>query len=99
MFYQIFLSPQVERWTIITYTQCIRVALLIAERLKTWDLTKLGNIRKVSRPQRMIAQRQCPRANENFFNTGKKFPKIAIKTLPQCAALHENQSWSQISCD
>ena len=37
----------------------IRVASRVAERrLKTWDPRKLGNIRKVSKPDRMMAQ--CP---------------------------------------
>ena len=46
MFYQIFLSPQVKRWAIITYKQ-------VSTQLK--DLGKLGNIRKVSKIHRMIA--------------------------------------------
>ena len=33
----------------------IRVASRVAERLKTYDLRKLGNIRKNSKPHRMIA--------------------------------------------
>ena len=47
MFYQIFLSPQVKRCTIITYKHGIYELLRI-----------LGNIRKVSKPHRMTAQ--CP---------------------------------------
>ena len=50
MFYQIFLSRQVKRWSIITWY--IRVASGIAERPKTY---KLGNIRKVFKPRRMIS--------------------------------------------
>ena len=50
MFYQIFLSPQVKRCTIITYKH----GIYMAERLKTSDLRKLGNIRKVSKLHRMI---------------------------------------------
>ena len=58
MFYQIFLSPQVKRWVIITYKHgiYIRVASQVAERLKILeDLKKLGNIRKVPKLHRMIA--------------------------------------------
>ena len=32
-----------------------RVALRVKERLKTWDLRKLGNIREVCKLHRMIA--------------------------------------------
>ena len=35
-------------------TWYIRVASRIAERLTTWDLRKLGNVRKVSKLHRMI---------------------------------------------
>ena len=50
MFYQIFYSPQVKRCAIVTFehTSCLRVA----EQLK--DLRKLGDIRKVPKPNRMI---------------------------------------------
>ena len=37
------------------YTWYKRVALRVAEQIKTYDLRKLGNIRKVSKPHRMIA--------------------------------------------
>ena len=36
----------------------MRVASRVPKRLKTWDLRELGNIRKVSKLIRMIAQ--CP---------------------------------------
>ena len=39
-------------------TWYIRAASRVAERLKSYDLRKLGNIRKVSKLHRMIAQ--CP---------------------------------------
>ena len=39
-------------------TWYIPVASQVAERFKTKDLRKLGNIRKVSKPHRMKAQ--CP---------------------------------------
>ena len=44
MFYQFFLSPQVERWAIITYKHDIYE-----------DFRKLGNIRKVFKLPRTIA--------------------------------------------
>ena len=57
MFYQIFLSPQVKRWTIITYkygTYELPHELPNDLRLRK-DLKKLGNIKKVSKPHRMIS--------------------------------------------
>ena len=63
MFYQIFLSPQVKRWANITYKRGIYELLHelpnvpTQEKKKTQDLRKLGNIRKVPKPNRMIAQR------------------------------------------
>ena len=51
MFYQVFRSPQVKWCAIITY---IQVASRVAKRLKTYDLRKLGNIRKVSKLHRII---------------------------------------------
>ena len=44
MFYQIFLSPQVKRWVIITYEHGIYE---LPNDLRL-DLRKLGDIRKVS---------------------------------------------------
>ena len=83
MFYQIFLSPQVKRWTIITYKDGIyesphklanKLRLRIfsptafsplggprcphKKKKKTQDLRKLGSVRELSKPHRMIAQ--CP---------------------------------------
>ena len=41
MFYQIFLSPQVKRWSIITYKHGIsKVASQIAEQPKTQPKTR-----------------------------------------------------------
>ena len=41
---------------IITYKHgIIRVASRVAEQLKMYDLRKLGNIRKVSKPHRITA--------------------------------------------
>ena len=53
MFYQIFPSPQVKRWAIITYKHGIYE--LPHELPNDLRLRKLGNIRKVSKVHRMIA--------------------------------------------
>ena len=61
MFYQIFLSPQVKRWAIITYRHGIyEVPHELLNDLRLKDLGKLGNIRKASNPHRMLAQRRAP---------------------------------------
>ena len=61
MFYQIFLSPQVKRWAIITYKHGIyELPHELPNDLRLKDLRKLGNIRKVSKSHRMIAQRPFP---------------------------------------
>ena len=55
MFYQIFVSPQVKRCAITTYKHGIyKLSHELPNHLK---LKKLGNIRKLSIPHRMIAQR------------------------------------------
>ena len=57
MFYQMFLSPQVEQWVIITYKHSIYELpneLPKDVRIRK-DLRKLGNIRKVSKLHRIIA--------------------------------------------
>ena len=51
----------------------IRVASRVTKRLKTQDLRKLGNIMKVSKLYKMIAQSSCQ--NENLVNTRKKLLK------------------------
>ena len=56
MFYQIFLSPQVKRWAIITYKNGIyELPHELLDDLRLKDLRKSENIRKVSKRQRMIA--------------------------------------------
>ena len=69
MFYQIFLSPQVKQRAIITYKH------KLPNNLRLKDLRKLGIIRKVSKPHRLIAQRPAPWQNEVFDNTSKKLLK------------------------
>ena len=56
MFYQIFLSPQVKPWTIISYEHGIYE--LPQDLLNDLRLRKLGNIRKLSKLHRMIVE--CP---------------------------------------
>ena len=56
MFYEIFVSPQVKRRVILTYKHGIYV--LSHQILK--DLSKLGAIRKVSKPDSMTPQHPVP---------------------------------------
>ena len=71
----------------------MRIALRLAERLKTY-LRKLGRVRKISKPYRIITY--CPgpppppTENKNYADTGKKTAEIEIKTLPHSAISHEN---------
>ena len=56
MFYQIFLSSQVKRCTIITYKHGVyELPHELSSELRIRILEKLGNIRKVSKPHRIIA--------------------------------------------
>ena len=56
MFYN--LSPQVEQCVIITYKHAIYE--LSHELLNGLRLRKLGKVRKLSKPHRIIAQRPVP---------------------------------------
>ena len=51
MFYQIFHSPQVKQWAIITDKT---TKDLVAKQLETYNLRKLENMRNVSKLHRMI---------------------------------------------
>ena len=53
----------------------MRDASRVAEQLKTQDLRKLGNIRKVSNLHRMIAQCPAPPPKPKFVNTSEKLLK------------------------
>ena len=91
MFFQIFLSPQVERWAIITYKHGIYESLHeLPNDLRLKDLRKLGNIRKLPKLHRIIAQCSAPAKNESFVNTSRKPSKTEIKLFPLCAISHEN---------
>ena len=71
MFYQILLSPQKKRCAIISYKYGIyRFPNELPNDVR---LRKLGNIGKVSKLHRTIAQ--LPRQNENFANSSKKVPE------------------------
>ena len=54
----------------------IRVATWVAKLLKTSDLRKLGNIRKVPKPHRMIAQRPGPLPNWTFCSSSLKLMNL-----------------------
>ena len=83
MYYQIFLSPQVKGWAIITYKHGIY------ELPNNLRLRKLRNIKKVSKLHRMIAL--CPPSPlpppppppsakiKILFALAKNSQKIAIK--------------------
>ena len=58
MFYQMFFSPQVKRCAIITYKQGIY-------ELPHEFSNDLENVRKLSKPHRMIPQRPAPPPNQN----------------------------------
>ena len=77
MLYQIFLSPQVKRIEIISNKHGIyELSYELTNDLRYYDLRKLENIKKISNPDRIIAQRQPPGPqNENFVNTSKKLLK------------------------
>ena len=75
MFYQFFLSPQVKRCAIITYKHGVyELPHEFANDLRQ-DLRKLGNIKKLSKRHRMIAQGPVPLPDEIFVNTRRKFLK------------------------
>ena len=94
MFYQFFLSPQVKRWAIITYTHCI--GDLSHELPNNLRLRKLGSIRKVSKRHRITAQSPAPppphplTTKMKIANAGKKLRKIETKPFQQCTISHEN---------
>ena len=56
MFDQILIPSQVNRWEIIRYKLGIRFCSQVPERLKTEELRKFRNIRKVCKIHRTTAQ-------------------------------------------
>ena len=60
--YQIFLSPQVKRIEIISNKHGIyELSYELTNDLRYYDLRKLENIKKISNPYRIIAQRPALR--------------------------------------
>ena len=73
MFYQIFFSPQVKRSAIITYKHGIyELPHVLPNNLR---LRKLGNIREVSKPHRMVAQWPVPPPKWKSSNTRRQLLK------------------------
>ena len=80
------------------WTCYIRVVSRVAELLKTYDLRKLGNIRKLSKLHRMIASALSPCQNEIFVNSSQIFPVVRYFT---CCAIYElvsNILWVILVC-
>ena len=67
---QTFPSLQVKQNVINLY---VRVAPRVAERLKTQDFRKLGNIKKISKLYRLSAQSFS--RNKSFIGTNKNILK------------------------
>ena len=73
------------------FTWYIRVASQVAERVRSYDLRKFGNIRKASKLHRMIApgaQFSCQ--YESFVNTRRKLLKKETNLFLLCVNSHEN---------
>ena len=86
-FYQVFLSRQVKRCAIITYKHGIyELSHQLPNNLRLNDLSKLRNVRKVSKLHKMIASAQWPCQNDNSVNTCKKLLKYYILNF-FCSAL------------
>ena len=76
MFYQIFLSPQVKRWAIITYKYCIYE--FPHELSNDLRLRILGNSEisgKCLDPRERHPSAQSPRQKESLVNTKKLLKK------------------------
>ena len=68
MFYQIFLSLQVKRCSIITYNRGIsQLSHELPNNLRL-EIQKLRNIRKVSKLQKMVAKCQVPLSRGALFH-------------------------------
>ena len=71
-----------EAWLLVIKLY-IRVASGAAKRIKTYDPRKLGNIRKISKLHRNIAQGPVlPPRNQNFASTSKNLLKNRNRTFP-----------------
>ena len=99
MFYQIFLSPQVKRWVIITYKNGMyKLPHNLPNDLK---LRILGNQEISGKCLNFIESQpsaQSPRQNKSFVNISRKLLKKEIKLFRLCPISDQNQSQSQIFC-
>ena len=86
MFYQVFFSPQMKRWAIITCKH--RISECPHEL--TNDLRLIGNISKVSKPHRMIARAQSTCQKKALLILVENSSKTEIKLFPLCAISYEN---------
>ena len=68
---------------------CIRVASQIAKRLKTWNLSKLGNIRRILKLGGDIVRpsAQSPLQKKIFSNSGQKIHKTRYQNFEVPSAL------------
>ena len=83
IFCQIFLSPQVKRWPIITYKHCIYElphGLLNVLRLRILRNEEI--LGKYPNPIEWYPSAQSPRQNETFVNTSRKLLKNRNDTFP-----------------
>ena len=95
LFYQISFSPQVKRSGIIyKKTWYIRVASRVADPLKSGpqEMRKYQeNLRKISKPHKIIAQRAAqPSPPPTPPTPPKNSRKIETEPLPQCAIPQES---------
>ena len=90
--YQIFLSPQVKRWAIITYKHRIyELPHGLTNGLRLRILWKIGNIRKVFKLHRIRMQCPLPHAKmKALLILEESFWKTEIKLFPLCVISHEN---------
>ena len=72
LFYQIFPAPRVKRCAIITYKHGKWVPERLNSLTNSQTTKKLGNVRRVRKPHRMIAKFPAPRQIEYFVNASKK---------------------------
>ena len=86
--HQIYFSPQVKRRGIVTYKHGIYE---LSHELPTQDLRKLGNIRKVSKSHRMLAQCPAPRQNKNSASTCNR-PQRPARTVKSLLGPQKTQS-------
>ena len=84
MFYQIFLSPQVKRQAIITYKHG---TYELANNLRIRILGNQEITGKCLSPIECQPSTQCPRQNEGFANTSRKFLKNR-NNPSRCAPFH-----------